>query len=113
MALTGRFDFKKTFMGKIVLLVEEEVPSFWSRKGERSLKKRWRNATLMDLTSTELRILMDARHKPYLLVHRLDVERMAAVAADNVVPLQHPGMRDVHPPPKSAPGASVESRMHG
>ncbi len=113
MALTGRYDFKKTLTGKVLLLVEEEVQSFWSRKGERSLKKRWRTATLMDLTSTELRILMDARHKPYLLVHRLDVERMAAVAADNVVPLQHPGLRDVTPPVNAGSGAKVEARMHG
>ncbi len=113
MALTGRYDFKKTFTGKVLLLVEEEVPSFWSRKGERSLKKRWRNASLMDLTSTELRILMDARLKPYLLVHRLDVERMAAVAADNVVPLPHPSVRDVAPQPMPVSGASVGARMHG
>ena len=107
MALTGRFDFKKTLTGKVVLLVEEEVPAFWSRKGQRPLKKRWRNATLLDLTSTELRILMDARLKPYLLVHRLDVERMAATAADNVVPLQSVGMPKGASSPKPEIATSI------
>ncbi len=30
MALTGRYDFKKTLIGKVVLQVEEEVQSLWS-----------------------------------------------------------------------------------
>ena len=67
MALTGRYDFRKTFTGKVVLRVEEEVESFWSRSGERKLKKRWRNATLMDLTAPEMRMLMDMRMKPLIL----------------------------------------------
>ena len=112
MALTGRYDFKKTLTGKVVLQVEEEVQSLWSWKGNRPLKKRWRNATLIDLTSTELRMLMDARHKPYLLVHRLDVERLAAAAADNVVPLPNSGTRDGTPQPKSGLGGALEARVH-
>jgi hypothetical protein len=63
MALTGRFDFRKTFWGKIVLRVEEEVKPFWSKSGE--LKRRWRDTTLMDLTATEMRYLIDMRFKPY------------------------------------------------
>ena len=30
MPLTGRFDFRKTFFGKLVLQVEEDVKAFWS-----------------------------------------------------------------------------------
>ena len=56
MALTGKFDFRKTFWGKIVLRVEEEVKPFWSKAG--ALKRRWRDATLMDLTAPEMRTLM-------------------------------------------------------
>ena len=111
MALTGRYDFKKTLTGKVVLQVEEEVQSLWSWKGNRPLKKRWRNATLIDLTSTELRMLMDARHKPYLLVHRLDVERMAAAAADNVVPLQSVGMPKGASSPKSEIAAPIQAHV--
>ena len=64
MALTGRFTFRRTFMGKIVLQLEEEVKAIWpmSRKGP--FRKRWRNATLMDLAAPELRPLMDMRFKP-------------------------------------------------
>lgn len=110
MALTGRYDFRKTLTGKVVLRVEEEVPAFWSRKGERPLRKRWRDATLIDLTSTELRMLMDARLKPYLLVHRLDVERMAVAAAENVVPLHGSGPRAVAS--GAGPGAAAEAQVH-
>jgi len=51
MALTGRFTFRRTFTGKIVLQLEEEVKAIWpmSRKGP--FRKRWRNATLMDLAA--------------------------------------------------------------
>ena len=88
MALTGRYDFRRKWTGKIVLLVEEEVKALWPLSGERPLKKRWRDATLMDLTAPELRTLMDARTKPHLLYPRIEVERTDAPSAANVVPLQ-------------------------
>ncbi|HEX2556630.1 MAG TPA: hypothetical protein VHL98_23285 [Microvirga sp.] len=64
MALTGRFTFRRTLTGKIVLQLEEEVKAVWpmSRKGP--FRKRWRNATLMDLAAPELRPLMDMRFRP-------------------------------------------------
>lgn len=64
MPLTGRFTFRRTFWGKIVLQVEEDVRSLWCfwRKDARRL--RWRDATLMDLAQVELRPLMDLRHRP-------------------------------------------------
>ena len=37
---------------------------FWSKSGEP--KKRWRDATLMDLAAPELRSLIDMRFKPHL-----------------------------------------------
>src|SRR5687768_11307708 len=40
-----------------VLRVEEEVKPFWSKSG--ALKRRWRGATLMDLTAPEMRPLID------------------------------------------------------
>ena len=71
MPLTGRFTFRRTLWGKIVLQVEEEVRPIWRfwRKDARRL--RWRDATLMDLTQVELRPLMDLRFRP-----RLDWERL-------------------------------------
>lgn len=60
MRLTGRFRFRRTFTGKIVLQVEEEVKSSWPTISRtRAYTRRWRTATAMDLASTELRLLMD------------------------------------------------------
>jgi hypothetical protein len=61
--LTGRFTFRRTFTGKIVLQVEEEVRTSWPLSRKRPFRRRWRNATLMDLTATQLRPLMDLRMK--------------------------------------------------
>jgi hypothetical protein len=59
MALTGHFEFRKTFWGKLVLRVEEEVKPFWQSKP----KRRWRDATLMDLAAPEMRHLIDIGRK--------------------------------------------------
>ena len=66
MALTGKFDFRRTFGGKIVLRVEEEVRPFWRRSKANPFNKRWRNARLMDLAAPEMRWLIDMRFKPHL-----------------------------------------------
>lgn len=65
MALTGNFEFRKTFWGKIVLRVEDEVKPFWSRSKPGVLKRRWRDATLMDLAAPEMRYLIDSGLKPW------------------------------------------------
>ena len=65
MALTGQYQFRKTFGGKIVLQVEEEVPTVWSWFGQRRTKKRWRDATLMDLSAPVLRVLLDWRFRSH------------------------------------------------
>ncbi len=91
MALTGRFDFRRTWTGRIMLRVEEEVPALWSRSGERPMKKRWRNATLMDLTTPEMRMLMDLRMRPHLL-HQAEVEvDRTAFSSTKIVPLHGSG----------------------
>jgi hypothetical protein len=64
MGLTGKFKFRKKLWGKIVLRVEEEVKPFWSKSG--ALKRRWRNATLMDRAAPEMRHLIDLRFRPHL-----------------------------------------------
>ena len=56
MALTGRFWFRKTWRGRLVLLVEDERPS-WRDGGQR--KPRWRDANLLDLVETALQRLVD------------------------------------------------------
>ena len=64
MALTGRFDFRRTLSGKLVLFLEEDVAVSFSRLRKRSTRRRWRRARVMDLATTELRQLMDLRFKP-------------------------------------------------
>jgi hypothetical protein len=64
--LTGKFKFRKSLWGKIVLEMEEEVKPFWSRSKPGLVKRRWRDATLMDLAAPEMRHLIDMRYKPWL-----------------------------------------------
>ncbi|AIQ93351.1 MULTISPECIES: hypothetical protein [Methylobacterium] len=54
--LTGRFWFRKTWTGKLVLLVEEEKPRWLSRTG--LTKRRWRDARLLDLAEAPMHALM-------------------------------------------------------
>jgi hypothetical protein len=72
MAITGRFNFRRTFTGKILLQVEEDVKRIWPFSRSSATKRRWRNATLMDLTCPEMRPLMDLRHKPRFEWERVD-----------------------------------------
>ena len=66
MGLTGRFNLRKTFSGRIILQVEEEKKSFWSFLAkELKLRQCWRDATMMDLAAVELRPLMDMRDRTY------------------------------------------------
>jgi hypothetical protein len=60
MALTGKFKFRKTLWGRIVLQVEEGVKPFWRRSKPGPLKRRWRDTTLMDLTVPEISVLRGA-----------------------------------------------------
>jgi len=66
MALTGKFRFRKSLWGKVVLQVEEEVQPFWCRSGTGGLKRRWRNASAMDFAASEMRPLLDMRSRPEL-----------------------------------------------
>jgi hypothetical protein len=65
--LTGRFDFRKTLSGRLVLLIEEDVRAFWSPFRKRVARRRWRKARVIDLASPELRPLIDLRSKPNYL----------------------------------------------
>lgn len=56
MPLTGRFWFRRTWTGKLILLVEEERGRWFRRRLGRRL--RWRDARLLDLAEAPLRGLM-------------------------------------------------------
>jgi hypothetical protein len=58
MSLTGRFGFRKSLTGKIILQVEEErLTSGLLMRGQR-YRPRWRDARFMDLVHPEIRGLI-------------------------------------------------------
>ncbi len=57
MGLTGGYRFRKGLRGKTVLQVEEEFTPFWS--ASEVVKRRWRDATMIDLADPTLRSLID------------------------------------------------------
>ena len=63
MSLTGRFNFRRTWTGKIVLQVEDERRSMFGK----GFRKRWRDASVLDLAAPTLRRLIDLRLKPQYL----------------------------------------------
>lgn len=77
--LTGRFWFRKTWTGKLVLLVEEETPR-WLRRGGPT-KLRWRDARLLDLAEAPMRTLMTLER-----TYRADYGAGAARVLQAVVP---------------------------
>ena len=84
MPLTGRFDFKKTFSGKLVLLLEEDVRALWLPLRTRAMRRRWRRAKVMDLASPELRPLIDLRSRPNYYVPHGQVHQPATRLEDAV-----------------------------
>jgi len=64
MGLTGRFDFRKTLSGKLMLLVEEDVATWFALRRKRSTKRRWRRARVLDLAAPEMRHMIDLRLRP-------------------------------------------------
>jgi hypothetical protein len=107
MPLTGRFTFRRSTMGRIILQVEEEVKTSWPFSRKTPTKRRWRDANLMDLAAPEMRALIDLRHKPRLDLHRyyytpMDAPHSAEQAEGQAAP----------PPPNDArsPIADGQSR---
>jgi hypothetical protein len=89
MALTGRFNLRKSFSGRIILQVEEEVESTWGLFSQkRKFRRRWRDAKSMDLPATELRSLMDLRNRPQFMqaFEPTQVVRPSAHKTDTIQP---------------------------
>jgi hypothetical protein len=103
MALTGRFTFRRTFWGKIVLQVEEEVRPIWRFWQQGARRRRWRDATLMDLAAVELRPLMDLRSRP-----RFDWERLYQPRQEE--PRVRPPANDAWPRSSAEETARVSQR---
>ncbi len=63
MGLTGRFNFRKTLTGKLVLQVETERRPWWPF-GRTGTGRGWRDAVLSDLAAVELQALLNLRNNP-------------------------------------------------
>jgi hypothetical protein len=61
MPLTGRFGFRKSLFGKIVLQVEEDAPQPWPLSLSGRYRRRWRDARYLDLVQPEIRGLINLR----------------------------------------------------
>ena len=94
MPLTGRFTFHRTWTGKVVLQLEEEVKAIWPMSRSKPYRRRWRNAKLMDLAAPELRALMDLRYKPHFLAQfqHLAPETAGAESAPQAAPSAYDGI---------------------
>jgi len=102
MALTGRFQFRKSSWGRIVLQVEDEVKPFWQWSKPRALKRRWRDAALVDLAAPEMRPLIDMSLKPW-----------ARSQSNRVPEIESPRREQGEAHPELGTGASVQaSKVH-
>lgn len=90
MSLTGRFWFRKTWRGKVVLLVEEAKPKWLAKRG--TVKLRWRDATLLDFAEFAMRPLMDLQKSQQRtqppLTGNVSNKPVAAVNSGGVVPIR-------------------------
>jgi hypothetical protein len=94
MSLTGRFTFHRTWTGKVLLQVEEEVKSIWPMSRSKPYRRRWRNAKLMDLAAPELRAVMDLRYKPQFMAQyqHLAADLPAAEPGQDSAPTRYDGI---------------------
>lgn len=95
MALTGRFNFRKTLTGKIVLQLEEDVKAFWAVSRKRPTRRRWRDANVFDLAKPELRALIDLRMRPVYPRSNGLQERPASSLIDDVAAQAPPPAEEV------------------
>ena len=63
MPLTGRFSFRRTLLGRVCLIVEEEQSTNWPLFGKGKPRRRWRHAAVMDLTHPGLRKILELQDR--------------------------------------------------
>jgi hypothetical protein len=98
MALTGRFNLRKSFSGRIILQVEEEVESAWGLFSQKpKFRRRWRDAKPMDLPATELRSLMDLRNRPHSFMQAFEPTQVARPSGHKADPIQAPAASSALP----------------
>ncbi len=98
MFLTGRFRFRRTLFGRVLLQVEEERKPRWSLSRNRPGRLRWRKARVMDLVRPELRALVDLlnrqaislRHQPPTSPSAAPISAPASASVRRSSPLPKP-----------------------
>jgi hypothetical protein len=88
MSLTGRFELRRTWTGKIVLQLEDEVRTHWPWSRTAAFHRRWRDAKVMDLSSPEMRPLIDLRRRGRILPGYDSLSEMPS-SADGASPNGH------------------------
>jgi hypothetical protein len=78
MPLTGKFSFRRSLTGKVILTVEEEVKGIWPLARKGATRRRWRDASLWDLTNPEVRVLLELRDGAKPLAEVQPARRAAA-----------------------------------
>ena len=73
MALTGKFDFRRSWTGKIILKVEDEVERRLTFGLASPSYRRWRDAKVSDLMQPELGDLLDLKNGTFPGLRRLVV----------------------------------------
>ena len=106
MPLTGRFTFRKSLFGRIVLRVEEDAPLFWPLSGR--IHRRWRDARFMDLVQPEIRGLLNLRD----YAQEMPEANFAAAVLGRVRRRQEPD-RLPRPEPPPTTGHEEERRRTG
>jgi hypothetical protein len=109
MALTGRFDFRKTLSGRLVLLLEEDVAVSFAGLRKRSTRRRWRRARVIDLAAPEMRPLIDLRSKPN---YQAPVRRFEELALTKQLPSTDQLVSVVQSPQLEEPNGDARAVTH-
>ncbi|HYF56803.1 MAG TPA: hypothetical protein VEA41_21315 [Salinarimonas sp.] len=88
MSVTGRFRFRRSLLGKVVMEVEEEVTSWSLLKHARVPQRRWRDANIVDLARAEMRVLMDMRLRPTRTTSPVPEEALMVSMVEDLPPLR-------------------------
>ena len=102
MPLTGKFSFRRTLLGRVSLIVEEEQSTYWPLFGQGKPRRRWRHAAVMDLTHPGLRKILELQDKfSASAEHSAAGGGVGARKLNEMLASETAGWR--HPPHESAP----------
>jgi hypothetical protein len=107
MALTGRFSFRRTLLGRVSLIVEEEISTNWPLFGKSRPRRRWRHAVIMDLTHPGLRKILELRDQSGAVVEPSAASKMGARRLNDLLVSETAGWR--YPSSNGSPPSTVST----